>query len=327
MQSGLRTLIARRLLQAGVIVFLVATFTFFLIHLAPGDPFSAAMESGYLTPATRAQLRASFGLDRPLPEQYGLYLRNVARGELGYSFSMRRPVAEALSIAIPNTLLLMGVALAASFALGIALGVVQARKSGSLLDRGASTISLFFYSMPDFWLALMAILVFAYWIPVFPTTGMYDPVLHDYFTTWQKLGDRAAHLVLPAATLTLLTAAAIARHQRSAVLEVVGQDYVRTARAKGAGEHRVMWRHVLRNALLPVITIFGLAFPALLGGAVFVEKIFAWPGMGYLTVNAIASRDYPLVTASIIIASVLVALGNLLADILYAAADPRLRAG
>jgi peptide/nickel transport system permease protein len=321
----MRRLLARRVLQAVGIVFLVATFTFVLIHLAPGDPFSAGLDSGYITEATRAQLRAAYGLDRPLPEQYLLYLRNVARGDLGYSFSMRRPVADALAVALPNTLLLMSVALFASFAIGILLGVVQAQRRGTALDHGVSALSLFFYSVPDFWLAIMAILVFAYWIPIFPTTGMYDPVMHEYMGRWQQFSDRAVHLVLPVVTLTLVSAAAIARHQRSAVLEVASQDYVRTARAKGAPERRVVMHHILRNALLPVITLFGLAFPALLGGSIFVEKVFAWPGMGYLTVNAIASRDYPLVTAAMMIAAALVALGNLVADVLYAVIDPRLR--
>ncbi|HET7565850.1 MAG TPA: ABC transporter permease [Gemmatimonadaceae bacterium] len=316
--------VARRIVQAGVIVFLVATLSFFLLHLAPGDPFTT-LDSPNITEAVRAQWRTAYGLDRPLPEQYLRYLRNVARGDLGYSYSLHRPVSEALASALPNTLLLMGVALVMSFAIGILLGVLQARHRGSGIDHGIGTVSLVFFSMPDFWLAIMMLLVFAYWIPIFPVNGMFDPLMHAYYGFWGRVLDRVRHLVLPAVTLTLLTAALISRYQRAAVLDVLQDDFVRTARAKGLGERRVMLRHVLRNALLPIITLMGLLLPALLGGAVFVEKIFAWPGMGYLTVNAIATRDYPLVTAAMIIAAVLVAVGSLLADLLSALVDPRLR--
>ncbi len=321
----MRRYLARRLVQGVGIVFLVATLTFFLIHLAPGDPFSSTLESPLVTEAVRERWRAAYGLDRPVIEQYWLYLRNVARGDFGYSYSLHQPVSSVLAVAVPRTLLLMAVALVASFAAGMALGILQAIRRGSALDHTLTGVSLFFYSMPDFWLAVMMMLVFAYWIPVFPTSGIVDPVLHDYLGFWGRVGDVAAHLVLPAATLTLLSAAGIARYQRAAILDVAHQDFVRVARAKGIGERRVVLRHVLRNALLPVITLVGLAFPALLGGAVFVETVFAWPGMGFLAVNAIATRDYPLVVAAVIIGSVMVTAGNLLADLLYAVVDPRLR--
>ena len=321
----MRRLVGRRLLQGGVIVVLVTTVTFFLIHLAPGDPFAGTLESPYATESLRARLLATYGLDRPLPEQYARYVAAVARGDLGWSFSRRRPVAEVLADVLPNTLLLMGVSLVLSFALGIALGVLQGVRRHSLADRALGAAALFFYSMPDFWLALMAMLLFAYWIPIFPVAGMTDPVMYPYLGFWGRLGDVLAHLALPALTLTLLTAAGIARFQRAAVLEVVRADYLRTARAKGLSERRVVRRHLLRNALLPTITLLGLAFPALLGGAVLVETVFAWPGMGYLVVQAITTRDYPLVTASVIVASGMVVLGSLLADVLYAVVDPRIK--
>jgi peptide/nickel transport system permease protein len=321
-----RRYLARRVLQAGVVVFLVATLSFCLLHLAPGDPFTT-LDNPNVTEAIRQRWRAAYGLDRPLPEQYLRYLGNVARGDLGYSYSLHRPVGEALAHALPNTLVLMSVALVMSFALGILLGVIQARYHGSGLDHGIGAASLFFFSMPEFWLAIMMVLVFAYWIPIFPVAGMVNPVMHSYYGFWGRVGDRLQHLVLPAATLTLLCTALIARYQRSAVLDVLHDDFVRTARAKGLDERRILLRHVLRNALLPIITILGLMLPVLLGGSVFVEKIFAWPGMGYITVNAIATRDYPLVTAAMIIGAVLVVAGNLLADLLYAVVDPRLRAG
>src|ERR687886_2570 len=309
----MRRLLARRAIQAVVIVWLVASLTFFLLHLAPGDPVSAALGNSRVPHEVREHWRTVLGLDRPVSEQYWRYLVSVARGDLGYSFSHQLPVSAVLADAIPRTLLLMGAALAASFLAGITMGVAQARRRGTPLDWGLGAVSLLFYSMPDFWLALMVLLIFAYLVPLFPATGICDPVLCDYFTFWQRLGDRLRHLVLPAGTLTLLTAAGIARYQRAAVLDVAREDFVRTARAKGVDERAITLRHVLRNALLPIITLLGIALPALLGGSVFVEKIFAWPGMGYITVNAIATRDYPLVTAAVIVGSAMVVVGSAVA--------------
>src|SRR5919206_4325077 len=226
----MRRLLARRAIQAVVIVWLVASLTFFLLHLAPGDPVSAMGGNSRVPLEVREHWRTVLGLDRPLGEQYWRYLASVARGDLGYSFSHQRPVSAVLGDAIPRTLLLMGAALAASFFVGIAMGVAQARRRGTPLDWGLSAVSLVFYSMPDFWLALMVLLVFPYATPLFPATGICDPVLCDYFTFWQRLGDRLRHLVLPAGTLTLLTAAGGGRDQRSAVLEGGQGDFVRTAR-------------------------------------------------------------------------------------------------
>lgn len=321
----MRRYLVRRLAQTAGVVFLVVTVVFFLIHLAPGDPFGSAMEDSRVTEAVRARWRANYGLDRPLPEQYARWLANTARGDLGWSFSLNRPVSHALRQALPNTLLLMGTALVLSFALGVTAGVVQAMKRGSAVDRVLGAVSLFFYSMPDFWLAMMAMLIFAYWNPIFPVTGMVDAVMHDYLSATGKVLDVVRHLALPALTLTVLSTASIARYQRSAMLDVIGEDYMRTARAKGIGERSVLLHHGLRNALIPVITLLGLAFPALLAGAVFVEKVFAWPGMGLVTVHAIGTRDYPLVLAAVLVSGLMVAAGSLAADLLYAAADPRLR--
>lgn len=315
----------RRAAQAAVVVFLVTTLSFVLIQLAPGDPFSATLEHPNIPEAVRQQWRTAAGLDRPILEQYVRYLGNALRGDFGPSFSRGQSVGAALATAIPNTLLLMAVALVASFALGVLLGIVQAIRRGGLPDKAIGSAALFFYSMPDFWLALMVLLLFAYQIPLFPAGGMVNPFLHEYLGFWGRLGDRLHHLVLPAATLTLLSAAAVARYQRSAVLDVMHQDFVRTARAKGVPERRIVMRHILRNALLPVITLLGLSLPALLGGAVFVEKVFAWPGMGSLAVDAIATRDYYVVTATVVVGGIMVAAGSLLADVLYVVVDPRLR--
>lgn len=320
-------LLLRRLTQGVVIVWLAASLTFVLLHLAPGDPVRTTLENPLTPPAVREYWVQRFGLDLPLHQQYWRYLASVARGDFGYSFPHLRPVSALLAEALPNTLLLMGVALVLAFLGGIVIGIVQARRRGQPLDWGLGLGSLFFYSMPDFWLALMMLLIFAYRLRLFPVTGMFDPVMFPVMGFWQRMGDVLWHLVLPAITLALLAAAAIARFQRAALLDVAKQDYVRVARAKGLSEGRVLRRHVLRNALLPVITLFGLALPALLGGTVFVEKVFSWPGMGTLTVDAIGARDYPLVTAAVIVGSALVTLGSLVADVLYSLADPRVRLG
>ena len=320
----MRRYLAGRLLQLLVVVLLVATASFFLAHLAPGGPF--ALEDSRVTEQVRAHWRAQFGLDRPLSEQYVRYLVGLARGELGYSFSRHVPVGDALAAAIPRTLLLMSVALALSIVAGVSLGVYQAARRGRPLARILDGASLFFYSLPEFWLALMMLLAFTYWVPAFPAGGIVDPTVHEYLGFWGRVGDRLRHLVLPSATLALLTTAAIARYQRAAMLEVIELDFVRTARAKGLPERAVLARHALRNALLPVITLLGLSLPALVGGTVFVETVFSWPGMGLLAASAIGARDYPLITATVAVGGVTVAVGSLVADLLYAAADPRVRA-
>lgn len=310
-----------------MIVAFVATISFALIHLAPGDPFTAAMDNPSVSHVVRDNLRAQYGFDRPLPEQFARYLTQLARGELGWSFSHNRPVRDVLAHALPNTLLLMSIALIGSFGLGILVAVIQVSRRGSLTDRVLSATSLLFLSMPDFWLAILALLAFTYWLPIFPVGGAVDPVMHEYMGLGGRILDRLKHLVLPVLTLTLLASASVARYQRAALLDVLPADYIRTARLKGLTERAILRRHALRNATLPIISLIGLSFPALLTGAVFIERVFAWPGMGYALVNAIESRDYPLVVGAVIIGSVMVMLGSFLADMLYAWADPRLRAG
>lgn len=321
----MRRLLAARAAQAVVVVAIVATIVFALTHLAPGDPFATAVGTGELHPAQREALRARYGFDKPVAEQYVMYLRNLARGDFGWSFSRGRPVVEALATAVPNTLLLMGTALFLSIALGVAAGLLQASRRDSAIDRGSGAILLVFYSVPDFWLALMMMLAFAYALPIFPVSGMIDPVMHEYLGGWGRIADRARHLILPATTLTLLMTAAIARHQRAALLDLARADFTRTARAKGLSSRAVLLRHTLRNSIGTTITLVGLMFPALLGGAVLVETVFSWPGMGQLATSAITTRDYALVTAAAIIGAVMTVGGSALADVLTAIADPRLR--
>ena len=318
--------LVRRLAASIAIVFAVITITFFVSHLAHGSPVRPGTDQD-VDPEVVARLRRQFGLDQPLPVQYVLYLRNLLRGDLGESFRLRRPVADALADAIPPTLTLTGAALFIDFVLGVALGVYQAARARRLGDIALGNVALFFNSVPTFWLGLILLLVFGQWLQWFPVGGRVDRVLCPTITGGgvRCVVDLLWHLVLPALTLGLVGAAGTARYQRAAMLEVIGQDYVRTARAKGLRQRRVVLVHVLHNALLPCITLFGLAFPFLLAGAVLVETVFAWPGMGRLTVAAILQRDYPVVNAAALVASVMVVVGNLLADVLYAVADPRIR--
>ncbi len=304
---------------------LVVTIVFFLIHAAPGDPFSASVDNPGISEAVRATWRHSYGLDRPLGEQYLRYVASIARGDLGFSFSLQRPVSDALATALPNTLLLMSVSLVAAFVIGISVAVTQIRRRGKTTDRVLGGVSIFLFSVPDFWLAMLLLVALAYWIPLFPIGGSVDPVMHDTMSMAGQAIDRLRHLILPSVTLSLLYFPIIARHQRAALLESITSDYITTARAKGVSEGALVTRHALRNALLPVVTILGVAFPALLTGAVFIEKVFSWPGMGLLIVNSISSRDYPLLTACVLLGSTFVVIGSIIADVSYRWLDPRLR--
>jgi peptide/nickel transport system permease protein len=322
-----RALLARRLLQAVVVIAVVTTVTFFLIHLAPGDPIAGGLADLRISEATRQYWRHFYGFDQPLGIQYVKYVTGVLQGHLGYSLQFNEPVSTVVARALPNTLMLAGSGIVLSFGLGVIIALIQVARRGSLTDRALGVVSLTLYCTPDFWLAEVALLAFAYWIPIFPAGGIVDPVIHPYLTAWPAFVDRLRHLILPAVTLAALAAALVARFQRAALLDVAGDDYLRTARAKGVPEWAVIVRHALRNAALPVISLLGLSLPGFLTGTVFVEKIFAWPGLGSLAVNAVAARDYPVVIACTLIASVAVALGSLIADVLYLIADPRLRHG
>ena len=315
--------LVRRLVASLAIIFAVVTFVFILIHVAPGKP--CGQEDIEVDPAVCAELTKQFGLDKPLNVQYWRYLIALAHGNFGYSFSLHRPVRDALAETIPFTLQLAGAALVLDFLLGLGLGIYQSVRVNRLPDVVLGNATLFLYSLPTFWLALILMLVFAEKLGWFPVSGPNDPIICPVVDSLYCVADRVWHLVLPALTLGLVGAAGTARFQRAAMLEVANEDYVRTARAKGVPERRVVLRHQLRNALLSFITRFGLAFPFLLTGAVLIERIYAWPGMGRLAFEGILTRDYPLVTATALIASTVVVFGNLLADILMGVADPRLR--
>jgi len=319
----------RRLVGVVPLVVGVATLIFFVLHLAPGDPTSR-----YIGPAVPPEvidrIRTNLGLDDPVPVRYVKWMGSMARGDFGWSLGKSRPVGELIAEILPNTLLLSGSALALAFAVGIAVGVLQAVRHHSLLDEALGVISLVFYSMPSFWLALMLVLVFglhasvAGWPVSLPPSGM-ESVDYAFLSPAEKLLDRLRHMILPASTLVLVLSAGIARHTRSSVLEVIRQDYVRTAWAKGLSPGRVIVGHALRNALGPIVTLVGLYLPLLFSGTVFVEVVFGWPGMGQLLVEAVGQRDYPVVMAGSVVFACLVVGGNLLADLLYAVVDPRVR--
>ena len=322
----------RRALGAIPILLGVATIVFFLLSLAPGDPTAVYFGPG-VSPEVLEQVRKNLGLDDPLLIRYGRWLAAFLTGDFGYSLVADMPVRARLASAVPNTLVLASGALVLAFIAGLVMGVVQAVRRNSFLDGALSAVALFFYSMPSFWLAIMLILVFSVgagslwgWPFHLPASGMTGPQ-YDLLDPMGRLGDRLRHLILPTLSLFLVMAAGIARYVRASMLEVLHQDYIRTARAKGLKESRVVFRHALRNALIPVVTLFGLYFPFLLSGTVFVEYVFAWPGMGKLMVDSILMRDYPVVLAGTFIFGTMVVAGNLLADLLYGVVDPRIRQG
>ncbi len=315
--------VIRRVLASIPLLLGLATCTFIIVHLAPGDPTQLYVDAD-ADPRAAARLRASLGLDEPLPVQYVTWLKNAVTGDFGNSLSKHAPVTEIMAGAIPRTLLLASLSLAVNFAVGILIGVLSALNRGKRLDHILNSAGLFLYSMPEFWLGLMLILLFSLAIPVFPASGFQSP-LADYYATWDYLLDILHHLILPVFVLGVASAAATARYMRGSMLDVLGQDYIRTARAKGLPETAVVGKHAMRNALLPIITLFGLSIPFLLGGAVVVETVFAWPGMGKVVVDAIFTRDYPLIIGCTLLSGAMVVLGNLVADILYALADPRIR--
>jgi peptide/nickel transport system permease protein len=308
----------------------VATLVFFVLSLAPGDAASIYLRPG-MTPETLEHIRRSMGLDDPLMIRYGRWLLAFLQGDFGYSHYYQMPVRDRILVALPNTLILAFGALFLAFLIGILVGVLQAVRQGSFLDSALSGVTLFFYSMPSFWLALMLILFFGLsarnlwdWPFSFPVSGIESPGA-DLLGPWDRFKDRFHHLVLPTLTLTLILAGGVARYVRTSMLDVIRQDYIRTARAKGLPESRVILKHGLRNGLIPIVTLFGAYFPFLLSGTVLIEYVFAWPGMGQLMVDSILRRDLPVVLAGTFIFGGMVVLGNLLADILYGVVDPRIR--
>ena len=318
----MRTLVHRAVTGTAVVAG-VLTLTFLLLHAAPGDPADLLLGPA-ATPQQIVAGRHTLGLDRPLATQYVEWLGRFVRGRWGTSIVTGQPVRAMLGAAWPATVRLTLLSLLLSYGLGLVIGAVQAARAGSRLDTGISVVSVSLVALPGFWLGLMLVGVFTYLLRVLPAFGAagFDA---DFLGPWGRLLDGARHLALPLATLTLIGLGAAARFVRGSVLDVLEQPFVVTARAKGLSGTRVLVGHALRNAATPIVTLLGLSLPALFSGAVFIEGVFAWPGVGRVLVEAVQARDYPVVMAATAISAVLVVLGNLLADLLAVAVDPRLR--
>jgi peptide/nickel transport system permease protein len=316
--------VVRRLLVAALLVVALLSVLFFIVRLLPGDPLAHALteESG---PEDAAVLRHELGLDAPLLVQYGRWLAAwLLRGDFGTSFAARRPVAALLRDTLPNTLVLAGLALLLRFTLGVVAGTWAALRHGTRTDRALVMSALVLYSIPAFWLGVMLQLVFAYtwhWLPPDSRQSLDAATLPFLARGWDLL----RHLVLPVCVLGLGGVASTARYMRASLLETLSQDHVRAARARGLSERAVLLRHALRNALAPIVTLLGMSLPALVGGALVVETIFSWPGMGRLAVSAVGARDYPVILATTFLSAVLVVAGNLIADVACSLLDPRVR--
>ena len=319
--------LAQRTVTTVLVVTVVLTLAFFALHLAPGDP-TARFLNPNMSQAQQDQLRHTLGLDRPLPEQYLRWLGSIVlRRDLGVSFVHNRPVSRVLAEHLPPTLLLAAAALLIQFGAGIALGALAARREGSRIDRTVRWSSLVLYSTPHFWLGLMALLLLSYRAGWFPASGMSSVAALDWGPWWSphRLLDTAHHLALPAAILGLAMAGGVARFVRNSLLEVSREDFIRSTRAAGVAERRILWLLSLKNALVPVIQIAGLSLPYLFSGALVTEVVFSWPGMGRLTYSAILARDYPVILGATLLAAIMVVAGTLLADLGHAAVDPRVR--
>jgi peptide/nickel transport system permease protein len=319
------TLVRRRLVSSIPVLLIVVVGTFFLLEAAPGDAVDAYLVSvGGGDAAMVAELRTHWGLDQSSIARLGLFLSNIVRLDLGWSVGFNRPIFPLIMERLPNTLLLMGTAVALSFALGSLLGIVAGARPGSLRDRVLSIGSLALYAVPSFWLGLVLIVIFSVQLRWLPLSGI--ETLASGKQGLDRAGDIVRHLVLPVGALGLIYLALYLRMMRAGMAEAWRQDFVLAARARGVARGRIVWRHVARNALLPLITMLGLQSAAMLGGSVVIESVFSIPGLGRLAQEAVSSRDTPLLMGIILVSAVLVVIVNLLVDIAYAALDPRVGA-
>jgi peptide/nickel transport system permease protein len=312
---------AASLLRGTGVVLGVLTLTFVLLHLAPGDPVQRLLGAA-ATPAQVDAATRSLGLDQPLATQYANWLGRAVRGDFGVSIAEGRPVAAILADAWPATAILVILSIVLSWFLGVLLGAWQAGIRNRALDGITSAATISLHAIPSYWLGLVLVMLFTYQLGMLPAFGA-EGLDADFLTPWERVIDRARHIALPLATLTLVGVGGIARFVRGAMRDIRDAEFLVVARSKGITPRRVLWAHQLRNALIPLIALLGLTLPALFSGAVFVEAIFAWPGVGQVLVQAVQARDYPVVMAAAAISSILVVAGNLLADALLRIADPR----
>ena len=314
-----------RLLWAAPIVLAIAVLSFVLLHLVRGDPVTALIGDFPAPPEYVARIRAEFGLDQPVTMQLWLYLVNLVHGNLGFSFANRMPVLDLVLARAKITLMLMVPALVAASVLGVVMALAAAPRAGSSADATITGLSLLGHSVPVFWLAQLLVMVFAVQLHWMPASGMIS--LRNTPTGWAGLVDFLWHLVLPMTCITIFYVAVVARVARAAALEMLHRDFVLTAMAKGLSNRRVLWRHILPNALIPVVTVVGYSFGSSLTGAILTETVFAWPGLGSLFVSSISVRDYPVLQGIFLFSAVAVVVANILTDLVYWLVDPRLHRG
>jgi len=321
----------RRLLGSIPLLLGILTLIFFIIHLAPGDP-TARYFSPNVAPEVVEQMRRNLGLDQPLHIQYFKWLMSFLKGDFGYSFGQMRPIGEILPEVLWNTVQLMLISVILIFVIGMLIGIIQAVRQYSVLDNVLTFLALFFYSMPSFWFALMLILMFSLkasqwgfpdWLRL-PASGMTE-VGYEFLPFGGRMLDRLQHMILPAVALGIGNAAGVARYMRGSMLEVINQDYIRTARAKGLEERRVIFKHGLRSAITPIITAAGIDIGILLGGTILVETVFNIPGVGRLAYDSIINSDLPMIQGTVLLVTFFVITANLIVDIAYAFVDPRVR--
>jgi len=317
-----------RLLQGLALVLAVVVLNFVLVHAAPGDPVETiAGASGGMSPELMAELRTQYGLDKPLVVQLGVYLGKVLRGDLGYSYFFNLPVLAMIGERVPATLLLVLSAVISAFVIGTALGVLSSRKPNGVLSQFITVLSMVGFAAPVFWMGIMLVILFASIIPILPVSGMRaaDASSGGRFFDIKDVLDVMHHLVLPTLTLGLVYLAQYSRLARSSMLDVLGSDFIRTARAKGLADGVVLYKHALRNALLPVVTVLGLQFGNVMAGAILVETVFNWPGLGRLAFESVLRRDYPTILGVLLFSSIVVIVMNLLTDFAYRLIDPRIK--
>jgi len=317
--------IASQILRYLLSLIIIVTLIFLIPRMMPGDPFISLLgeEVYYRSPELVAELKAQFGLDRPLPEQYISYLQNLVQGNLGYSFHYSQPVWSVIAYKIKWTFVLLIPSVILGAIVGIVLGSVAGWRHGRGMDTAVTSLFLFIYSMPHYWLAMIFVLIFAFYLGLFPLSGITGGGLAGA----EKLKDVLWHMALPTFVLTLFGASYNYFIMRGSVLQVLGEGFVLTARAKGLSEKDVLFRHVLRNAMLPLVTVIALDFGFMVSGALLVEIVFSWGGMGTLVYDAVLARDYPLLHGSFLIIAFCVLAANFMADVLYAVIDPRIRGG
>ena len=319
----MRAYVLSRLAWGALIVLCILVLNFLIIHMTPGDPLQATLGDFPVPPGYADQIRVEFGLDKPIGTQLALYLLNLGHGNLGFSFANRMPVLDLVLARLGPTLLLMLPALFLAAVLGVVLGVTAAPRAGSLEDSALTAVSLFGYSVPIFWLGQVLVIVFAIQLGWLPAQGMSD--MREELHGVDKGLDVLRHLVLPAFSVMIFYVAIVARVPRASVAEALHHDYVLTAKAKGLSRRTILWRHVLPNTMIPVVTVIGFNFGQSLTGAILVETVFAWPGLGNLFITSITNRDYPVLQGIFLLTSVAVVVVNIATDLLYAALDPRVR--